>query len=135
MSDIRRLAVFCGSNPGARPDYADGVRALGKAMCERGIGVVYGGSSVGLMATLADTFLDELGDIIGVIPKMLVDREVANTAISDLRVVGSMHERKALMAELSDGFEPYPAGSARWKSSSRSGRGLSSACTASRVAY
>ena len=110
MSDIRRLAVFCGSNPGARPDYAEGVRALGKAMCERGIGVVYGGSSVGLMATLADTFLDELGEIIGVIPKMLVEREVANKALSDLRVVGSMHERKALMAELSDGFVALPGG-------------------------
>ena len=110
MTDIRRLAVFCGSNPGARPEYVAGVRALGKAMCERGIGVVYGGSSVGLMATLADTMLDELGDIIGVIPKMLVEREVANTTLDDLRVVGSMHERKALMAELADGFVALPGG-------------------------
>jgi uncharacterized protein (TIGR00730 family) len=110
VSDIRRLAIFCGSNPGVRPDYAEGVRALARAMSERGIGVVYGGSSVGLMATLADTILDELGDIIGVIPKMLVEREVANTALSDLRVVGSMHERKALMAELADGFVALPGG-------------------------
>jgi len=110
LSGIRRLAVFCGSNPGARGDYSIGVRELGKAMCERGIGVVYGGSSVGLMATLADTVLDELGDIIGVIPKMLVEREVANKSLDDLRVVGSMHERKALMAELADGFVALPGG-------------------------
>jgi uncharacterized protein (TIGR00730 family) len=110
VSDIHRLAIFCGSNPGARPDYADGVRALGRALSERGIGVVYGGSSVGLMATLADTLLDELGDIIGVIPKMLVDREVANKSLDDLRIVGSMHERKALMAELADGFVALPGG-------------------------
>ncbi|HEY1952907.1 MAG TPA: TIGR00730 family Rossman fold protein [Gemmatimonadaceae bacterium] len=110
MSEIRRLAIFCGSNPGARPEYVEGVRNLAKLLCERGIGVVYGGSSVGLMATLADTMLDELGDIIGVIPKMLVEREVANKALDDLRIVGSMHERKALMAELADGFVALPGG-------------------------
>jgi len=86
------------------------VRSLGKALCERGIGVVYGGSSVGLMATLSDVMLDELGDVIGVIPRMLVEREVANTQLADLRVVGSMHERKALMAELADGFVALPGG-------------------------
>ncbi|HMG11903.1 MAG TPA: TIGR00730 family Rossman fold protein [Gemmatimonadaceae bacterium] len=107
---IRRLAVFCGSNPGARPEYAEGARSLGKLLCERGIGVVYGGSSVGLMATLADTMLAERGDIIGVIPRMLVEREVANRALTDLRVVESMHERKALMAELADGFVALPGG-------------------------
>jgi uncharacterized protein (TIGR00730 family) len=110
VSEIHRLAVFCGSNPGVRTDYMEGVRAFGRAVCERGIGVVYGGSSVGLMATLADTILDEVGDIIGVIPKMLVEREVANKALDDLRVVGSMHERKALMAELADGFVALPGG-------------------------
>ena len=83
---------------------------MGKALCERGIGVVYGGSSVGLMATLADVMLDELGDVIGVIPRMLVEREVANKELADLRVVGSMHERKALMAELADGFVALPGG-------------------------
>ena len=107
---IRRLAVFCGSNPGARPEYAEGARSLGKLLCERGIGVVYGGSSVGLMAALADTMLAERGDIIGVIPRMLVEREVANRALTDLRVVESMHERKALMAELADGFVALPGG-------------------------
>ena len=104
------MAIFCGSNPGARPEYAQGVRALGKALSERGIGVVYGGSSVGLMATLADIMLDELGDVIGVIPKMLVEREVANKQLADLRIVGSMHERKALMSELADGFIALPGG-------------------------
>ena len=110
MSEIRRLAVFCGSNPGARPEYVAGARAFGRLLCARGVGIVYGGSSVGLMAVLADTMLDELGDIIGVIPRMLVEREVANTALADLRVVGSMHERKALMAELADGFVALPGG-------------------------
>ena len=98
MSEIRRLAVFCGSNPGARPDYVAAARALGKLLCERGVGIVYGGSNVGLMAALADTMLDQLGDIIGVIPRMLVQREVANTALTDLRIVESMHERKAMMS-------------------------------------
>lgn len=110
MSEIRRLAVFCGSNAGARPQYVEATRSLGKLLAERGIGVVYGGSSVGLMAVLADTMLDELGDIIGVIPRMLVEREVANKALTDLRVVESMHERKAMMAELADGFIALPGG-------------------------
>ena len=110
MSDIRRLAVFCGSNPGARPEYMEAARSFGRLLAHRGIGVVYGGSSVGLMAALADTMMDEIGDVIGVIPRMLVEREVANKTLSDLRIVGTMHERKALMAELSDGFVALPGG-------------------------
>jgi uncharacterized protein (TIGR00730 family) len=110
VSDIRRLAVFCGSNPGARPEYIQAARSFGKLLAERGIGIVYGGSNVGLMAALADAISDELGDIIGVIPRMLVEREVANRALSDLRIVESMHERKALMAELADGFVALPGG-------------------------
>jgi len=110
MSTIRRLAVFCGSNPGARPDYVEGTRAFGHLLAQRGIGVAYGGSSVGLMSAVAEAVLDEMGDIIGVIPKMLVEREVAHKTLSDLRIVGSMHERKALMAELSDGFVALPGG-------------------------
>lgn len=110
MSEIRRIAVFCGSNPGARPEYMAAARAFGKLVADRGITVVYGGSSVGLMAALADTVMDELGDIIGVIPRMLVEREVANKALTDLRVVNSMHERKAMMAELADGFVALPGG-------------------------
>jgi uncharacterized protein (TIGR00730 family) len=110
VSEIRRLAVFCGSNPGARPEYVESARSLGRLLCERKIGIVYGGSSVGLMAALADAMLDDLGDVIGVIPRMLVEREVANKALADLRIVGSMHERKAMMAELADGFIALPGG-------------------------
>jgi uncharacterized protein (TIGR00730 family) len=110
VSEIRRLAVFCGSNPGARPDYVQAARSFGKLLASRGVGIVYGGSNVGLMQALADAMLDELGDIIGVIPRMLVEREVANTALTDLRIVDSMHDRKALMAELADGFVALPGG-------------------------
>ena len=110
MSEIRRLAVFCGSNPGARPDYVEAARSLGRLLAQRGIGIVYGGSNVGLMAALADAMTDEFGDIIGVIPRMLVEREVANKALTDLRIVDSMHQRKAMMAELADGFIALPGG-------------------------
>lgn len=110
MSEIRRIAVFCGSNVGARPEYVSAAKSLGRVMASRGIGLVYGGSNVGLMAAIADEMQDELGDVVGIIPKALVDREVANTTLDDLRVVGSMHERKALMAELADGFIALPGG-------------------------
>jgi uncharacterized protein (TIGR00730 family) len=110
VSEIRRLAVFCGSNPGARSDYVHAARSFGRLLAARGIGIVYGGSNVGLMAALADAVLDDLGDIIGIIPRMLVEREVANRALSDLRIVDSMHERKAMMAELADGFVALPGG-------------------------
>jgi uncharacterized protein (TIGR00730 family) len=110
MSEIKRVAVFCGSNPGARPEYMAAARSLGRLLAQRGIGVVYGGSNVGLMSALAEEMMDELGDIIGVIPRMLVEREVANTALTDLRIVATMHERKALMAELADAFIALPGG-------------------------
>jgi uncharacterized protein (TIGR00730 family) len=110
VSEIRRLAVFCGSNPGARPEYVEAARSFGKLLADRGIGIVYGGSNVGLMAALADAISEEGGDIIGVIPRMLVDREVANTTLADLRIVDSMHERKRMMAELADGFVALPGG-------------------------
>jgi len=110
VSEIRRLAIFCGSNPGARPDYVEAARSFGRLLAQRGIGIVYGGSNVGLMAALADAMLDEFGEIIGVIPRMLVEREVANTALTDLRIVDSMHQRKAMMAELADGFVALPGG-------------------------
>ena len=110
MSEIRRLAIFCGSNPGARPEYLEAARSLGRLLARRGIGIAYGGSNVGMMAALADAMMDELGDVIGVIPRMLVEREVANRELDDLRIVESMHERKALMAELADGFIALPGG-------------------------
>jgi len=110
VSEIRRLAVFCGSNPGACSDYMVAAKDFGTLLASRGIGIVYGGSSVGLMAALADAAADKRGEVIGVIPRMLVEREVANTSLSDLRVVDSMHQRKALMAELADGFVALPGG-------------------------
>jgi uncharacterized protein (TIGR00730 family) len=105
-----RLCVFCGSNAGQDPVYLNTARALGEALAASGIGLVYGGASVGLMGAVADAVLDKGGDVIGVMPKALVDKEIAHKGLSDLRVVGSMHERKALMAELADGFIALPGG-------------------------
>lgn len=110
MIQIKRLAVFCGSSPGARPAYVNAARDFGRLLSERGIGVVYGGSNVGVMAALANEVLDNNGEIIGVIPRLLVEREVAHRELADLRIVESMHERKALMAELCDGFVALPGG-------------------------
>ncbi len=108
--DIRRICVFCGSNPGASPVYAEAARALGEALAERGLGLVYGGGNVGLMRVVADAALAAGAEVIGVIPHALVAREVAHQGLTELREVGSMHERKALMAELSDGFIALPGG-------------------------
>jgi hypothetical protein len=105
-----RLCVFCGSNAGQDPIYLQMARALGETMAGRGIDLVYGGASVGLMGAVADAALAKGGHVIGVIPQALVDKEIAHTGLSDLRVVGSMHERKALMAELADGFIALPGG-------------------------
>src|SRR4029077_7845864 len=96
-------------------------------LAREGIGLVYGGAAVGLMATVADAARTAGGEVIGVIPQSLVEREVAHTGLDDLRVVGSMHERKALMAELSDAFVALPGGTALWRRSSRPGPGGSSA--------
>ena len=107
---MERLCVFSGSSPGAHPAYVLAAEELGRALADQGIGLVYGGASVGLMGALADAMLDAGGDAIGVIPQALVEREIAHPGLSDLRVVGSMHERKALMAELADGFIALPGG-------------------------
>ena len=106
----RRICVFCGSSPGARAVYAEAARELGRLLAASGIGLVYGGGSLGLMGVVADTVLDSAGEVIGVIPQALATREQANHKLSDLRVVASMHERKALMAELSDAFIAMPGG-------------------------
>ena len=105
-----RYCVFSGSSPGVREGYAKAAAELGRLLAIEGIGLVYGGSSVGLMATIANATLAAGGEVIGVIPRALVQREVAHTGLSDLRVTRSMHERKALMAELSDGFIALPGG-------------------------
>ena len=105
-----RYCVFCGSRSGIRPAYAAAAEELGRLLAQNGIGLVYGGASVGLMGSIANAALDAGGEVIGVIPRDLVRREVAHTALGDLRVVDTMHQRKALMAELSDGFIALPGG-------------------------
>ena len=107
---LRSLCVFCGSAPGDRPEYADAAAAFGRLLGQRRIRLVYGAGNVGLMGVLADAALAAGGEVIGVIPQMLVDRELAHRRITALRIVTSMHERKALMAELSDAFVALPGG-------------------------
>jgi uncharacterized protein (TIGR00730 family) len=107
---MKRLCVYCGSNPGSQPDYTEAAKNLARVLVKRNIEVVYGGASVGTMGVLANTVLAEGGHVIGIIPQALVDKEVAHPGLSDLRVVHSMHERKTLMAELSDGFIALPGG-------------------------
>jgi uncharacterized protein (TIGR00730 family) len=109
-TSIGRVCVFCGSRPGNRPEYLEAARRLGALLVERRIGLVYGGASVGLMGAVADAVLRGGGEVIGVIPEALVRHEVAHDYLTELRVVGSMHERKALMAELSDAVIALPGG-------------------------
>ncbi len=110
MRTMKRICVFCGSSPGARREYADAARAMGEALAERGLALVYGGGKVGLMGMVADAVLAAGGEAVGVIPHALEAREVGHTGLTELRVVHSMHERKALMADLSDGFVALPGG-------------------------
>ena len=106
---IERICVFCGSRPGNRPEYLEAARRLGRLLAERGIGLVYGGASVGIMGALANAVLNG-GEVIGVIPHALAKHELAHDHLTELRVVSSMHERKALMAELSDAVIALPGG-------------------------
>ena len=105
-----RLCVFCGSSTGLNPSFIDATRVLGAALAQRGIGVVYGGGNVGLMGVLADAVLDAGGEIIGVIPHGLVAREIAHSGVTQMHIVNSMHERKALMADLAAAFVALPGG-------------------------
>jgi len=107
---MKRICVFCGSSPGSSPEYLRAAHELGEALVRRSMELVYGGGRVGMMAEIARTVTKGGGKVIGVIPRDLVERGVALTELPDLRVVGSMHERKALMAELSDGFIALPGG-------------------------
>jgi uncharacterized protein (TIGR00730 family) len=107
---MKRVAVFCGSSAGSKREYAAATVQLAKACVRRGIGLVYGGASVGLMRALAIAAAAEGGEIIGVIPRFLIEMEGAQPGLAELRIVRSMHERKALMAELSDGFIALPGG-------------------------
>jgi len=107
---MRRLCVFCGSSVGTNPTYADATRVVAAELVRRGIGLVYGGGGIGLMGVLADAVLAAGGEVVGVIPRPLATREIAHAGCTELRVVESMHERKATMAELSDGFLALPGG-------------------------
>ena len=108
---MRSVCVFCGSRPGADGSYAEAARSLGTTLAERGVTLVYGGARVGLMGTLADAAMQAGGEVVGVMPRALVEREISHTGLTELHIVGSMHERKALMAELSEGFVALPGGS------------------------
>jgi len=107
---MRRVCVFSGSSGGVRPEYRAAAEELGGLLAGRGIGVVYGGAHVGLMGALADAALASGGEVVGVIPAVLVAKEVAHAGLTDLRVVESMHERKALMSDLADAFIALPGG-------------------------
>ena len=107
---MKRIAVYCGSNKGVRPEYAAAAQALGTLLAREKIELVYGGGMVGLMGIVADAVLKHGGHVIGVIPEKLVIKEVIHEGLPDLRIVKTMHERKALMAELSDGFIALPGG-------------------------
>jgi len=108
--NIKRLAVYCGSAAGADPMFADAARDLGRTMVDRGLELVYGGGRLGLMGIIADTVIEAGGTAYGVIPRALVDKEVAHTGLTDLYTVTTMHERKAMMTELCDAFICLPGG-------------------------
>jgi len=110
LPSIKTLAVFCGSSTGVGAEYDTATRAFARDVVQRGIRIVYGGASVGLMGALADAALGAGGEVVGVIPGALVDREIAHRGLTELRVVSTMHERKAMMAELADAFVALPGG-------------------------
>ena len=110
MPELSSLCIFCGSNAGAQPAYVEAAEAVGRRLAQRGLRVVYGGGKIGMMGAVADAARAEGGEVIGVIPQAIFDLEIGHTGLDDLRVVGSMHERKALMAELADAFIALPGG-------------------------
>ena len=107
---MKRVCVFCGSSVGAKAIYVDAAREMGRLIASKGIGLVYGGGDVGLMGVIADATLEAGGDVIGVIPRALADREIAHKGLTTLHIVDSMHTRKAMMAELADAFIAMPGG-------------------------
>jgi uncharacterized protein (TIGR00730 family) len=110
LTELKSICVFCGSSKGNRPEYAEAATRMGALLARQGIRLVYGGGRIGLMGILADAALAEGGEVIGVIPRMLLKKELGHGQVTELRVVTSMHERKAMMAELSDGFIALPGG-------------------------
>ncbi len=107
---LKSICVYCGSNAGARPEYSASAQSLGSLIAERGIRLVYGGGAVGLMGIIADAAMRAGGEVVGIIPRALDRREIANRRVTTLHVVESMHERKAMMDQLSDGFIALPGG-------------------------
>jgi uncharacterized protein (TIGR00730 family) len=132
---MKRLAVYCGSSMGTDPAFRAAAEALGGAMAERGIGLVYGGGRLGLMGVVADAVLAGGGEALGVIPQALTDLEVAHRGLTELHTVTTMHERKAKMTELTDAFVALPAASAPMTSCSKPGPGTRSAITPSRSRF
>jgi uncharacterized protein (TIGR00730 family) len=110
VAGLASVCVFCGSNNGVDPRYMEAAKRTGRTLAERGLRLVYGGAHVGMMGALADAAMAAGGDVTGVIPRQIVDLEVGHNGIADLRVVNSMHERKALMADLADAFVALPGG-------------------------
>ncbi len=110
LTGVKRICVFCGSNPGGNSTYAQAARELGAVIARQGLGMVYGGGNIGLMGVVADAVLAHGREVIGVIPQALVDKELAHRGLTELRIVQSMHERKALMAELAHAFIALPGG-------------------------
>jgi len=115
VRQVQRLCVFCGSSSGARPLYAEAAAQLGRELAKSKIAVVFGGGRVGLMGILADSVLSAGGQAIGVMPRALVEKEIAHTSLTELHVVESMHQRKALMADLADAFLLLPGGFGSWE--------------------
>jgi len=107
---MRRICVYCGSSPGANDHYSEAARELARILVRHDLELVYGGASKGTMGVLADAVLERGGSVHGVIPRMLQDKEIAHTGLTELHVVASMHERKTMMATLSDGFIAMPGG-------------------------
>lgn len=110
MPALASVCVYCGSSPGARPDYAQAARDLAAALVRRSIRLIYGGASVGIMGAVADAVLERGGEAVGVIPEALIRKEVSHAGLTELHVTASMHERKATMAELADAFVALPGG-------------------------
>lgn len=107
---MKKICVYCGSSPGRRPEYTAAARFLAEELLTRKIGLVYGGASVGIMGEIANTVLKGGGEVVGIMPQTLVDREVSHPGLTEFIIVKSMHERKAMMADLSDGFIALPGG-------------------------
>lgn len=109
-TQLKKICVYCGSNPGNSSEFLESARQLAQQLVQRKISLVYGGASVGIMGEIADTVMDNGGEVIGVIPQALVDKEVSHPGLTELKVVSSMHERKQVMADLSQGFIALPGG-------------------------